>query len=116
MSLPITIKTILQALDRQAIKAGFANLSSDDIDSIFLLTEPFVISKAEWEKALTWEMDLPKRSRVEWWEDFIQFGYLQPILDSKDNKKNEAWFRIDNVIDDIISHKGSLEQFLGDDS
>ncbi len=103
------IKDVLRTLDQFQIKIGFENFSDDDAVSIFDCEKPFVIKKMEWKKALMWGMDMPSRAIGEWWNDFVELGYLQMIQD----KEPQAWLQISLIKRDIEEFHGGIEDYIG---
>ena len=110
--LPITIKDVLKALDEFQIKISFSEFKDDECDSIFETASPFVIKKSEWNRALMLGMNMPLRSRNEWWSQFVELGYLELIAGSKEP---EAWFQVEKLVRDITEYHGSLSKYLESD-
>lgn len=106
---------VLRALDEFQVHIGFENFTEDEVDSIYDVEDPFVIKKSEWRRALVHCRNMSKRGVDDWWNDFVNLGYLHPIdseSKSKKYKDEEAWFQVGILKRDIDAFHGGMEKYL----
>lgn len=90
----VSYRKVIKALDTYSIRTGFRELGSDV--SILDPSSPsdFIISRQEWDSALTFVLDASKRVLGEEWARFHTLGFLEDFgKDRKQARMNIARMR-----------------------